>query len=229
MTYTCFPEQSPFPLPPGVITPPAAPQLIDNGPQVPPNSIDISFFDLAVISAVGAAGDWLEALISADNSSTDWSFALLSDDSNPLERDLCELVALLDQLPDNEEFVPDLEDPGRPILPPFREVFYTDAAVRLTGSWFFIPGKVIVDRGVCDAKIRVACSSGEAIDTPIRLGADVAGLTAYFRLDASIRLLTFAAAAVVAATRLKSSAQQVEPGGSAGDSLGVEYGATISV
>lgn len=229
MSYTCFPNQTPFPLPPGVLTPPAAPELIDNGPQLPPNSVDISFFDFAVIGAVGAPGDWLEALISTDSAGTDWTLALLSDDSNPFERDLCELVALLDQLPDDEEFVPALEDPARPILPPYVEVFYADAVIRPTSSWFFIPGKILSDRGVCDAKVRVVCSSGAAIDAAVRLSADTVSQPPSFRVTGSIRLLSFTSAAAVATTRLKGFAQQVEPGGSSGDSLGVEYGATISL
>lgn len=168
MTYTCFPDQSPFPLPPGVTTPPAAPELIDNGPQVPPNSIDISFFDLAVIGAVGAAGDWLEALISTDSSGTDWTLALLSDDSNPVERDLCELAALLDLLPNDELFVPEVEDPAAPVLPPFKEIFYVAAPIRLTGSWFFIPGPVTLEQGAITAVVKPVAFAGAPVGGAVR-------------------------------------------------------------
>jgi len=176
MTYTCFPEQTPFPLPPGVTTPPAAPELIDNGPQTPPNSIEIGFWIVALIGSPGTFVDWQEALISVDTASTDWTLVTLSDEEQDDELDLCELVSLLDSLPTDEIFVPELEDPDSPLLPPFQETFYSVASIRLGGSWFFVPNGILVDGGMLDAVTRLKLDAGKGIttlvDVPVHLLMD---------------------------------------------------------
>lgn len=175
MTYTCFPEQTPFPLPPGVTTPPTAPELIDNGPQTPPNSIEIGFLP-AVISSPGSSVDWLEALISVDTATTDWTLATLSEEGQQDVLDLCELVGLLDSLPTDEVFMPELEDPDSPLLPPFQETFYSVASIRLGGSWFFVPNGILVDGGTLDAVTRLKLDAGKGIttlvDVPVHLLMD---------------------------------------------------------
>lgn len=176
MTFTCFPEQTPFPLPPGVTTAPAAPELIDNGPQTPPNSVEIGFWIVALIGSPETFVDWQEALISVDTATTDWTLVTLSEEEQQDELDLCELVGLLDSLPTDEVFVPDLEDPDSPLLPPFQETFYSVATVRLAGSWFFIPGPTRVDGGALDAGITLQLDAGKGIttlvDVPVHLIMD---------------------------------------------------------
>lgn len=165
MTYTCFPDQTPFPLPPGVTTPPAAPELIDNGPQLPPNSIE-------------AADDL----------------------------DLCTLAGLLDSLPDDEVFVPELEDPATPILPPFKEIFYVDAPIRLTGSWFFIPGPVTLDQGAITAVVKAVVFAGAPIGGPVRTVFDVQADGLFTRLTATVKLKAEAEASITAKVKLAAEA-----------------------
>lgn len=192
MTYTCFPEQTPFPLPPGVTTPPAAPELIDNGPQTPPNSIEIGFWIVALIGSPGTFVDWQEALISVDTASTDWTLVTLSDEEQDDELDLCELVGLLDSLPTDEVFVPELEDPDSPLLPPFQETFYSVASIRLGGSWFFVPNGISVNGGTLDAITRLKLDAGNGITTVV----DVPVHLIMVQRDAAVGRVRIKAAAV---------------------------------
>lgn len=162
MTYTCFPNQTPFPLPPGVTTPPTSPSFTDNGPQLPANSIDI-WWTLALISDPGSFVDWLEAEISADVPVDNWLSALISSDSNPTELDLCDLVGLLDLLPEDETFVPEQEDADSPILPPYKETLYVEAPLRIVGSWFYIPGPATVDSGSAEPVVTAVAAYQQLI------------------------------------------------------------------
>lgn len=172
MTYTCFPNQTPFPLPPGVTTPPSSPSFTDNGPQLPANSVDI-WWTLALIGEPGSSADWSEAEISADVPVADWLSALIATDSYPSDLDLCQLVGLLDFLPDDETFVPEEEDADTPILPPYQETFYVEAAVRLTGFWFFIPGPVRLEQGSASAIVRAKCIFGAPVGDSIHCNLEV--------------------------------------------------------
>lgn len=181
MTYSCFPDQSPFPLPPGVTTPPAAPELIDNGPQLPPNSIE-------------AADDL----------------------------DLCTLAGLLDSLPDDEVFVPELEDPATPILPPFKEIFYVDAPIRLTGSWFFIPGPVTLDQGAITAVVKAVVFAGAPIGGPVRTVFDVQADGLFTRLAAAVKVKAEAEVSITARVKLVASTIATPL------NLGVVFGLTVA-
>jgi hypothetical protein len=172
MTYTCFPNQNPFPLPPGVTTPPSSPSFTDNGPQTPPNSIDLTWENALISTATGSA-NWLDALISADVPVDNWQSALIGEQQDTDYLDLCELVGLLDLLPDDDVFVPELEDAATPVLPPYVETLYAEVAVRVVGSWFFVPGGIRVDAGPLDAVTRLKLDAGNGIttlvDTPVHV------------------------------------------------------------
>lgn len=182
MTYTCFPNQTPFPLPPGVTTPPTSPTFTDNGPQTPPNSVE-------------AADDL----------------------------DLCSLVELLDSLPDDEIFVPEQEDPDTPILPPYQETFYVEAPIRVAGSWFYIPGPVVLDQGAITAVVQVAAFAGAPIGGAVRSVVALEELGVFTRLTAAVALQAEAEPSITAKVRISAEAT---PNSSLG--AGVVFGLSVS-
>lgn len=182
MTYTCFPNQTPFPLPPGVTTAPASPTFTDNGPQTPANSVE-------------AADDL----------------------------DLCSLVGLLGSLPDDEIFVPELEDPDTPILPPYQETFYVEAPIRLAGSWFFIPGPAVLDQGAASAVVKAAVFAGPPIGGAVRSVVKLQELGVFTRLTAAVALQAEAEPSITAKLRITAEAT---PNTSLG--AGVVFGLSVS-
>jgi hypothetical protein len=192
MTYTCFPNQTPFPLPPGVTTPPTSPTFTDNGPQTPPNSVEAS------------------------------------DDL-----DLCSLVGLLDSLPDDEPFIPELADPDTPILPPYQETFVVDAPVRLTGAWFFIPGAARLDQGSFDLAITSQMVVAQLVTSQVTLSAEAAGGQPFATVEPVVRAVAAMGAPTVttpveASVRIEVDVLVVPAGGTTGDSLGFESGMTLT-
>lgn len=223
MSYSCFPNQTPFVLPPNVVTAPEAPAAVDNGPQTPPNSVDISFWLFAVIGEPQASIDWNEALISVDSSPTDWDFLSLTSESNPLERDLCELLNLLDVLPDDEAFIAELEEPGTPILPPFIETYYADLVVRPAVGWFFVPGAIVVDGGSASAVVRPFALGGEKLNAIVRSSSTLTETGRFNRRVTRVRIVDQLEPAIVGRIRLRLDAEQETSTG-----LGVSFGLTVT-
>jgi hypothetical protein len=222
MTYTCFPNQTPFPLPPGVTTPPSSPSFTENGPQLAANSIDI-WWTLALVGDPGSFVDWLEAEISADVPVANWLSALISSESYPTELDLCELVGLLGLLPANETFVPEEEDPDGPVLLPYQETFYVEAPIRLAGSMFYIPGPVVLDQGETTAVVKAAAFAGSPIGDAVRSVVAFEELGVFTRLTAAVALQAEAEASITANLRISAEATP-----NSSQVAGVVFGLTVS-
>ena len=227
MTYTCFPNQTPFPLPPGITTPPTSPSFTDNGPQLPANSIDI-WWTLALISDPGSFVDWLEAEISADVPVADWLSALISSESYPTELDLCELVNLLGLLPEDETFIPEQEDPDSPILPPYQEKFYVEAPIRLSGAWFFIPGPVVVQAGDVSLSASLIGACSQLVVASVSIKLDIVASSQFVDISPVVMLGLDVLPIALAAVKTKASMLMVEPGTSTTESVGMEFGATLT-